>query len=392
VAFWLDSPEMANGADVSLERPGHLLFPLALSILLHALFVLLFAVGAMHAPTPPASPFEVELLQPKESAAPSAKTSPEAQPAEKAPAPPEPAVAPPKNQIVSPPDSPEQTPEKARLFSDRDSKTLEEMVKRGEPAPPAKPPQERPKPENSKPQTPDKQTATKAKGEADGADRGSALAKPEPKSPPASTHTAPAVGLSDLFVRPSELARDPALRKGESGEDDKTTDGGKKDLASLSRPELWADPGERGTPDYLPDVRQGNFTLLNTKADRFAPFVRRVGLRVFQSFSMEFKQQIYAGNVPQGRDNVEIEAVMSPDGHRLEVYLKQRSGNLSSDRVLLGTLNDNIFFDQNPPAKAVAEDGRIHFVFALNASVWFGRDENGRMQPGAHWVFGAGLL
>ena len=50
---------MANGADVSLERPGHLLFPLALSILLHALFVLLFAVGAMHAPTPPASPFEV---------------------------------------------------------------------------------------------------------------------------------------------------------------------------------------------------------------------------------------------------------------------------------------------------------------------------------------------
>ena len=57
-----------------------------------------------------------------------------------------------------------------------------------------------------------------------------------------------------------------------------------------------------------------------------------------------------------------------------------------------GTLNDNIFFDQNPPAKAVAEDGRIHFVFALNASVWFGRDENGRMQPGAHWVFGAGLL
>jgi hypothetical protein len=107
---------------------------------------------------------------------------------------------------------------------------------------------------------------------------------------------------------------------------------------------------------------------------------------------MEFKQQIFAGNVPQGRDNVEVEAVMSRDGRRVEVYLKQRSGNLSSDRVLLGTLNDSIFFDENPPAQAVAEDGRIHFVFAINASVWYGRDEGGRLQPGAHWILGAGLL
>ena len=380
---------MANEA--SLDRRGELLLPFALSVFAHALLALLFVAGAMRAPvTPPPSPFEVELLQPKDSAAPNAKAP--AKPAEKAQPAPEEPVTPPTSQIVSPPDSPEQKPEKARLFSDRDSKALEEMVKRGEPAPPAKPPDQRPKPDNSKQQAVDKQTATKARGEAQGSDRGAALAQPEAKPQQPSTHTAPLVGLSDLFVRPSELARDPALRKGVSGDDEKTTEGGQKDLASLNRPELWADPGQRGTPDYLPDVRQGNFTLLNTKADRFAPFVRRVGLRVFQSFSMEFKQQIYAGNVPQGRDNVEIEAVMSPDGRRLEVYLKQRSGNLSSDRMLLGTLNDNIFFDQNPPAKAVAEDGRIHFVFALDAKVWFGRDDNGRMQPGAHWVFGAGLL
>ena len=96
--------------------------------------------------------------------------------------------------------------------------------------------------------------------------------------------------------------------------------------------------------------------------------------------------------VRRSEDNVEVEAVMSADGHRIQVYLKQRSGNLSTDRVLLGTLNDQIFFDQNPPAKAVAEDGKIHFVFALNAAVWYGRDDNGRLQPGAHWIFGAGLL
>ena len=65
-----------------------------------------------------------------------------------------------------------------------------------------------------------------------------------------------------------------------------------RDLASLPRPDLWADPGPRGSADYLPNVRQGDITLLNTKADRFAPFVRRVGMRVFQTFSMEFKHSL----------------------------------------------------------------------------------------------------
>ncbi len=385
---------MANVADLSMDRPGSLLVPFAVSLFVHALLLLMFVTGMLRAPKNEETPFQVELLQPQAEPAPSAQAkAPPAQPADKqAPPAAEQAVPPPKNQIVSPPDSPEQTPEKAHLFSDRDSKALEEMIKKGEPAPPAKPPQERAKAEPAKPGAKEQQLATKAKGEPTGAERATDAAKSESKAPTAATRTAPVVGLSDLFVRPSELARDPMLRKGESGDDSTTTKGGAQDLAALSRPELWADPGQRGTPDYLPDVRQGNFTLLNTKADRFAPFVRRVGLRVFQTFSMQFKQMIYAGSVPQGRDDVEIEAVMSADGHRTDVYLKQRSGNLSSDRVLLGTLNDSIFFDQNPPAKAIAEDGRIHFVFALNASVWYGRDENGRMQPGAHWVMGVGLL
>jgi hypothetical protein len=386
---------MAGAADVSMDRPGSLLLPFALSLFMHALLLLSFVAGALKAPTSEEQPFQVELMQRQAEPPPSAQAkAPPSQSADKpAVAPPaEQAVRPPKNQIVSPPDSPEQTPEKAHLFSDRDSKALEEMVTKGEPAPPAKPPQERAKTEAAKPGAKEEQLATKAKGAREGSERATDTVKSEAKASTPATRAAPMVGLSDLFVRPSELAKDPTLRKGEDGDDAKTTQGGSRDLAALSRPDLWADPGQRGTPDYLPDVKQGNFTLLNTKADRFAPFVRRVGLRVFQTFSMEFKQLIYAGNVPQGRDDVEIEAVMSADGHRLQVYLKQRSGNLSSDRVLLGTLNDAIFFDQNPPAKAIADDGHIHFVFALNASVWYGRDDAGRMQPGAHWIMGVGLL
>jgi hypothetical protein len=132
--------------------------------------------------------------------------------------------------------------------------------------------------------------------------------------------------------------------------------------------------------------------MLNAKADRFAPFVRRVGLRVFQGFSMDFKRQISSGAEPEGKDTVQIEAVMSRDGKRVEVYLRQHNGDLAVDRLLLGNLNDQIFFDENPPAEAVAADGRIHFVFALNAVVSYGRDRSGGRQPGAQWVMGAGLL
>ncbi|MGH7896898.1 MAG: hypothetical protein ACREQQ_03040 [Candidatus Binatia bacterium] len=379
---------MSYAADLRIDRNGSLLLPLALSILFHGLFALLFMVVSLRVPTPESSPFDVEILRPE---AARARSEAAVRSAEKS-APPaaEAAIEPPKNQIVSPPDSPEEKPESARLFSDRDSRTLQETVKRGEPAPPAQPPREKPEKAEKSERKTDK-LAAKAKGKPEAADRsGDASVSTEQQRAKASGARLP--GLGDLYLAPAEVARDPALRKGESGTEAKTELGSSQKYAALDRPELWANPGERGTPDYLPDVRQGSFTLLNTKADRFAPFVRRVALRVFQTFSMEFKQQIYSGSVPQGKENVEIEAVMSRGGKRLEVYLKQRSGNLSTDRVLLGTLTDSIFFDENPPANAVAEDGRIHFLFALNASVWYGHDENGRPQAGAHWIFGAGLL
>jgi outer membrane biosynthesis protein TonB len=381
---------MDYAADLRTDRPGGLLPPFALSILVHLLLVLLFVVEALHAPQPASTPFQVELMQPEEAAR--ARAQARSQQAQPAPAQPEKPVPMPKTQIVSPPDSPAEKPDKAHLLSDRDSRAVEEMIKRGEPAPPAKPPTS--KPDNAKQAATD-QPATKARGDATGSEHATALAKADTQSRSSTAKTAPAVGLSDLFVRPSELARDPAMAKGDSGDSDKTSEGGKRDLASIARPDLWADPGIRGSPDYLPNVRQGDITMLNTKADRFAPFVRRVGLRVFQTFSMGFKQEIYAGTVPEGRENVEIEAVMTRDGKRVDVFLRAHNGNLSADRTLLGTFTDQIFFDENPPAEAVAADGKIHFIFALDAQVFYqnggGRRGGGR-QPGGQWVMGAGLL
>jgi hypothetical protein len=377
---------MSYATDLEIDSPGGILPPLAASVVLHTLFALLFLTLAARAPEPLATPFDVQILQPEEAARLKAKSA--SRESERAAA--EKPVAPPKKQYVSPSDAPEQKPDQARLFSDRDSRAIEETIKHGEPAPPAQPPEKVAKPQIDKP-APDDRAATKAKGDAHGAKLGSAVAESSPQASQPSTHTAPLVGLGDLFVRPSELARDPSLLKGESGESERTAEGGKRDLAMLSRPDLWADPGQRGSPDYLPNVRDGDLTMLNAKADRFAPFVRRVGLRVFQAFSMDFKRQISSGRVPDGRDDVQVEAVMSRDGKRLDVYLKQHDGGLSVDRVLLGNLGEQIFFDENPPAEAVAADGRIHFVFALDAVVSNDRAGGGHRR-GARWVMGAGLL
>jgi hypothetical protein len=355
------------------------------SVLLHAgLIWLLSAAGSS---VQPIAPIRIEILDaPKLHEPPRSAPAAPSAPAE-APPPPPAAELPkaPQSQIVAPPEGPEAIPDRPRFLSEKNSRAEEETVKRGQPAPPAEPPRSA-----GRSEPPGSPAAVQAR-------RGSESGRPEGASEPADSRgpsekssVRELPGLASLFARPSELLADPRFGDPAGSEGSSLE---RRDLASLSRPHLWAEPGERGTPDYLPDVRQGSFTLLNTKADLFAPFVRRVGLRVFQTFSMDFKRRIFAGRVPAGREKVEVEAVMSPKGRRLQVVLRSRDGNLATDRVLLDALTEDVFFDENPPPKAVAEDGQIHFVFAIDAAVWYGRrDPAGPIEPGAQWLFGAGLL
>jgi hypothetical protein len=121
--------------------------------------------------------------------------------------------------------------------------------------------------------------------------------------------------------------------------------------------------GPTGTLDFLPDVREGDITLLNTKAEVFAPFVRRVAIRVFQNFLILLKHDLFASGLPTA-EMVEAEAVMSPAGEMIGFNVSQRSARiaLASDRRLQQACNEG-FFDRNPPPGARAKDGNIHFVF-----------------------------
>src|SRR5882672_10244211 len=119
---------MDAAVEVRLDREGSFILALLLSLLFHGIFALFVLVSSLRAPGSAASPFEVELLKPEDAQKRFAKAPSPKDQAAAAPQPPEAAVAPPKNQIVAPPESPEEKSDKARLFSDRDSKALEEMV------------------------------------------------------------------------------------------------------------------------------------------------------------------------------------------------------------------------------------------------------------------------
>ncbi|MGH7856651.1 MAG: hypothetical protein ACREQY_04915, partial [Candidatus Binatia bacterium] len=237
------------------DRSTDLLLPLFFSLLLHVFFVWLFSTGGMSVSLPlgASPPLDVEILGPEQ-----ARRLAE-QGREEPPSAAEEAPPPPKTQIVSPSDGPEAIPDDPRFLSERNSRAEEEMVKRGEPAPAAEPPRE---------------LARREEAPSGPAGR----ERPAPREE-AQTEARELPGLESLFAKPSDVVDDPTIGAGRG----KGRAGDERDYAAVARPELWADPGERGTPDYLPDVRQGKFTLLNAKADLFAPFVRRVGLRVFQT-------------------------------------------------------------------------------------------------------------
>ena len=101
---------------------------------------------------------------------------------------------------------------------------------------------------------------------------------------------------------------------------------------------------------------------MNTKAHRFAPFVRRVAQRVFQHLVISQRRNLQLDDVIAARDWVTIEAKLTVDGELTGLVLRSRSGSYSIDESLLNACQQGAW-DQNPPSEAQAEDGFIHFIF-----------------------------
>lgn len=359
---------------------------LLISLLLHALvFSALPFVRRAQISLPAPQLLDVDLAPAPRPAARSA--APQAQPA----VPPPPPIPVPKQQIVAPPEAGEdKEPEQSRFLSDRNNTVKEEQVRRGEPAAgnpeaqpkaPAPPPAARAEAPRDAPKPPPRAQAARPQAP-----------RPVAAPPSGGSRVAALPELDQLLPSAGELLRDdaaaalptPALvASAPSGTTQRT------DLLNHGDP--WKHSGVTGgSLDLLPSIREGDITLLNTKAEQFAPFVRRVAVRVFENFRIMLRRSLDTGRLQSGQEFATIEAVMDRQGQLIAINPKDRSpsATLATDRNLQAATREG-FFDRNPPPGAESNDGNIHFLFDARVAMMV---EPGRGVVGYQAVFQAGLL
>jgi len=299
-------------------------------------------------PKPPRQPPPQPVAKPPEAAKPIEEPPPPQPPPEQ----PQRKLPLPEQQIVSPSDAGKnEVPPETRLLSDRDNRVDQQMVKRGNP----KPGDESQQPDKPQPAPAPKQQAKPAERRGGG--------QTERQPPP---RVASLPGLDRLMPDALRLAEEGYGKEANvpPGEQLAQNDTPRRLVQPRPSDGLWIpSAGPIGTLDFLPDVREGDITLLNTKAEVFAPFVRRVAIRVFQNFWISLKRDLVASPLAT-TERVEAEAVMDAAGEMISFDIHQRSARiaLASDRRLQQACND-AFFDRNPPPGARAKDGKIHFVF-----------------------------
>ena len=126
--------------------------------------------------------------------------------------------------------------------------------------------------------------------------------------------------------------------------------------------------GLKGSTDFLPNLPDGDITLLNTKADRFAVFVRRVASQVFGQLRASGWENLSSSDIARMSDDTTVTVVMSIDGAFESIKLVDGSGSTAFDRVVVEAARHGAR-DPNPPKAAAATDGKIHFTFQARSWV-----------------------
>lgn len=379
------------------------------SVLLHLLILLaLFAyVTSPHkpisVPTVDVDLSSIPLPAPKPPPGPPVPAPPDAK---AMPAPPPMAV--PQRQVVAPPDAGEEKepPPDTRLLSDRNNVVPEEMVRKGDGGTDEKATEqlfkrqeEKPPPAKVEPQKPPQQAAPpKPKEEPKQIAKAAPPPPPMPRDrPKPAARPVPGDGGERLAALPSldkllpsaaDLARNAPLP--EATPQQQASRSG-RDLLN-SGGDVFS--GRPGTRDYLPRVREGNVTMLNTKADLFAPFVRRVAGRVFENLDLAFSQLRNRRGMGRGRATATVEAIMDRNGRFVSATLTENGGlnTIGVDRLLLSSATPDTFFDANPPSGAEAVDGKIHFILLVDLMVDSAPDpRTGREAVSYYGVAGVGL-
>lgn len=310
-----------------------------LSLLVHALIFLTMPANEGAAVVAEPRPIEVALLPPPE---------PKHAPPPEAPAP---------KQMVAPPDEiNDQPPEQPHFESDRDNTVPVETVKEGVPNPAPPPAPKEKAPVKKQPPKPPPRAQPKPQVATDDEEAGGKRLEQKRAHTPA---------LKDLFASTDELisAQQDADQAAKKEGDGPGSGSGRRRLALAVPPVApdWSLPGARGTLDYLPNIQRGDVTLLNTKANVFAPFVRRVGERVFQHLVIR-QRQLELPQIMNARQPVQMKVVLDKRGRLKSVTVQGQSGSASMDGTLSEAVN-TAAFDNNPPPTAANADGNYEFIF-----------------------------
>jgi len=289
----------------------------------------------------------------------------------------------PKKQIVSPPQVKSNAPPiNTDRISEVDATAIKEQVKRGTegglPGEPAQPMP--PSPQQKQPQAKPQEQPQKA--------------PPEPKAPPQkqpAPQKAPKTGelhLKDLKLDDATLAMKfgTTPKKALSAPSASSSTPDLSDYAAFSRPPGSGATfvGSGGVSDHLPNLPDGDITLLNAKANTYAGFVRRVAVQVFAQLRSQGWEKLSMNEVRRIADFTTIEAVLSPEGRFMTMHLVEGSGSSSFDSVVKLSVSNGAR-DPNPPAGARASDGNIHFIFKARSwsSVGMARSGNASEQ---RWI------
>lgn len=153
------------------------------------------------------------------------------------------------------------------------------------------------------------------------------------------------------------------------------------DLNRLLQPNI-------GSMDMLNQIPDGEITLLNSKANKYAVFVRRVANQVFGALRKYNWSEMTFSEVRQIKQPARFEAILNNKGELIEVKNLQSSFNIQFDHTLKKSV-DTGAWDQNPPEGANAADGKIHFIFESHISSSFSPQGRGERR----WLYlGTGLL
>lgn len=255
-------------------------------------------------------------------------------------------------QTVSEPESPESEQEvDSRLLAERNRLAEKEQIKRGQPM-----------------SAPDagQSSATEPSPELKAPRRASETverSKPVEKKPGKQAQNQGARPLSNLrldnqtlmqkFSQPETEESSPELTKTRPSE-----------YQAFSRPQGSgaAFIGTAGSPDYLPDLPDGDITLLNTKANQYAVFVRRVATLVFSHMRSTGWETLLASDINRIGDFCTVRAILNKEGKLERVIIESASGSKRFDDTLALAVRKGAS-DPNPPQSALSEDGKFHFIF-----------------------------